>query len=131
MTGKVEKWKALPDEEKQKVLDAFKRRIDNLVYSDICKSYERYQEVGGNYKWEHPVLLLRLADEKMTSHILSWLYSEVETSQGKMNIPFGGYFLEEITFDKSSLMAYDDEEKEVLRKAIQIIRNKGVGNEYE
>ena len=49
MTGKVEKWKALPDEEKQKVLDAFKRRIDNLVYSDICKSYERYQEVGGNY----------------------------------------------------------------------------------
>lgn len=131
MKGKVEKWKALPDEEKQKVLDAFKRRIDNLEYSDICKSYEFYQEVGENCKWEHPVLLLRLADEKMTPHILSWLYSEVETSQGKMNVPFGGYFLEEITFDKSSLMAYSDEEKEVLRKAIQIIRNKGVGNEYE
>lgn len=131
MKGKVERWKALPDEEKQKVLDEFKRRIDNLVYSDICKSYEFYQENGGNYKWKHPVLLLRLADEKMTHQILSWLYSEVETSQGKMNVPFGGYFLEEITFDKSSLMAYDDEEKEVLRKAIQIIRNKGVGNEYE
>ena len=89
MKGKVEKWKALPDEEKQKVLDAFKRRIDNLVYSDICKRYEQYQKkleeiTSGNI----PCCFFAWLTKKMTSHILSWLYSEVETSQGKNEYSF-------------------------------------------
>lgn len=31
----------------------------------------------------------------------------------------------EFVFDKSFLMNYDDEEKEVLRDAIRILKNKG------
>lgn len=131
MKSEVEIWECLSNEEKQQVLDSFKQCIGNLNYSEICKSYEKYKEEGVYGGWKNPVLLLKLADEKMAHHILTWLYSTVKTSQGNIRIPFCGYFLEEITFDKSSLMEYSEEEKDILRKAIDIIKDKGVGRNNE
>ena len=131
MKSEVEIWECLSNEEKQQVLDSFKQRIGNLNYSEICKSYEKYKEEGVYGGWKNPVLLLKLADKKMAHHILTWLYSTVKTSQGNIRIHFCGYFLEEITFDKSSLMEYSEEEKDILRKAIDIIKDKGVGRNNE
>lgn len=126
----IKKWQALSEEEKDKVLKEFLNRLDGLNYKDICHSSALMEEANlGTYKFKHPVLVLRLADEKMSHQIMAWLYSTVETSQGKIHVPLFGYFLDEIVFDKSSLMSYDDNEKEILRQAIRIIQEKAVGQE--
>jgi len=126
----IEKWQALSDEEKDKALKALLQRLDGLNYKDICKHHDLMTESDMSaYAYKHPVLVLRLADEKMSHQIMSWLFSTVDTSQGKMHVPLFGYFLDEIVFDKSSLMSYDDNEKEILRQAIRIIQEKGTGKE--
>lgn len=126
----IKKWQALPDEEKTAVLQSFLKRLDGLKYEDICKTHERMRDIrAGDWVWEHPVLVLRLADKKMTEQILAWMYHKVETSQGEIHVPFGGYFLEELVFDKFSLMQYSDDEKEILRQAMQILQEKGIGKE--
>ena len=128
----VKKWQALPDEEKDKVLKTFLQRLNGLNYKDICKRHDLMTEADmGTYAYKHPVLVLRLADEKMSHQIMNWLYSTVDTSQGEMHVPLFGYFLDEIVFDKSSLMSYDDHEKEILRQAIRIIQEKGTGKEKQ
>lgn len=130
MKTDVERWQALPDEEKASVLKDFLSRLDGMDYAEICRTHDRIAETGhGSWAWEHPVLILRLADRKMAHQIMAWMHSTVQTSQGEMHIPFGGYFLEEVTFDKSSLMQYSESEKEILRQAMRILREKGVGEE--
>lgn len=126
----IEKWQALPDEEKDKVLKNFWDRLKGFDYKEICREFGMMESLGmGMYGLKNPVLVLRLADEKMSHQIMSWLYHTADTSQGKMHIPLFGYFLDEIVFDKSSLMSYDDNEKEILRQAIRIIQEKGTGKE--
>lgn len=130
MKTDVERWQALPDEEKASVMKDFLSRLNGMDYAEICRTHERIEETEcGGWAWEHPVLLLRLADRKMAHHIMAWMYSTAQTSQGEMHIPFAGYFLEEVTFDKSSLMQYSDTEKEILRQAMKILREKGVGED--
>lgn len=128
----IKKWQALSDEEKDIVLKTFLQRLGGLNYKEICKRHDLITEADiGTYAYKQPVLVLRLADEKMSHQIMDWLYSTVDTSQGEMHVPLFGYFLDEIVFDKSSLMSYDDHEKEILRQAIRIIQEKGIGKEEQ
>lgn len=128
MNEEVKKWEALPNEEKNSVLNSFLRRLDNMNYDEICRTYDLFNGSNlGTFGYEHPVLMLRLADPKMAHQIMAWMYHEENTSQGKIRVPFAGYFIDEITLDKSSLMNYSEEEKAILKQAIEILRCKGVG----
>lgn len=128
MNEEVKKWEALPNEEKNSVLNGFLRCLDNMNYDKICRTYDLFNESNlGTFGYEHPVLLLRLADPKMAHQIMAWMYHKENTSQGEIRVPFAGYFIDEITFDKSSLMNYSEEEKAILKQAMEILRGKGVG----
>lgn len=128
MNEEVKKWEALPNEEKNSVLNSFLHRLDNMNYDEICRTYDLFNESNlDTFGYEHPVLILRLADPKMAHQIMAWMYHKENTSQGEIRVPFAGYFIDEITFDKSSLMNYSEEEKVILKQAIGILRGKGVG----
>lgn len=128
MNEEVKKWEALPNEEKNSVLKSFLRRLDNMNYDKICRTYDLFNESNlDTFGYEHPVLILRLADPKMAHQIMAWMYYKENTSQGKIRVPFAGYFIDEITFDKSSLMNYSEDEKAILNQAMKILRGKGVG----
>lgn len=128
MNEEVKKWEALPNEEKNSVLNSFLRRLDNMNYDKICRTYDLFNESNlDTFGYEHPVLILRLADPKMAHQIMAWMYYKENTSQGKIRVPFAGYFIDEIAFDKSLLMNYSEDEKAVLKHAMEILRSKGVG----
>ena len=128
MNEEVKKWEALPNEEKNSVLNSFLRRLDNMNYDEICRTYDLFNESNlGTFGYKHPALILRLADPKMAHQIMAWMYHTENTSQGEIRVPFAGYFIDEITFDKVSLMNYSEEEKAILKQAMEILRGKGVG----
>lgn len=119
---------ALSNEEKNSVLNSFLRHLDNMNYDEICRTYDLLNESNlGTFEYEHPVLILRLADPKMAHQIMAWMCLKENSSQGEIRVPFAGYFIDEIHFDKSSLMNYSEEEKAILKQAIDILRGKGVG----
>lgn len=99
-----------------------------MNYDEICRTNDLFNESNvGTFGYKHPVLILRLADPKMAHQIMAWMYYTENTSQGEIRVPFAGYFIDEITFDKSSLMNYSEEEKAILKQAMEILRGKGVG----
>lgn len=57
----------------------------------------------------------------MAEMILSWMYAKVELPNGERSeVPFMGYHIVELVFDKGSLMKFTDEEKKRIES----------GNEY-
>ena len=96
------------------------------IMREYRKVYRQARLTNNTMAYENPVLVLKLIDPIMADMVLSWMYNKVELPNGKKTeVPFLGYNLMEFVFDKSSLMNYDDEEKEVLRDAIRILKNKG------
>lgn len=131
-----EQWEKLSDEDKSYVIGKFCESLGlgkDFDYAKAREYHDRVQEgyrqarlTNNNMAYENPVLVLKLIDPIMADMILAWMYAKVELPNGKKTeVPFLGYNLMEFVFDKNSLMNYDDEEKEVLRDAIRILKNKG------
>lgn len=91
---------------------------------------QKYKESGiyrNNQFWEYPVLILELVDPLMAEMILSWMYAKVELPNGERSeVPFMGYHIVELVFDKDSLMKFTDEEKNVLNQAMNILKSRGI-----
>lgn len=91
----------------------------NLSDEDKSKIIRRF--------WEHPVLILELVDPLMAEMILSWMYAKVELPNGERSeVPFMGYHIVELVFDKVSLMKFTNEEKNVLNHAMNILKSRGI-----
>ena len=131
-----EQWEKLSDEDKSYVIGKFCEELGLGKDFDYAKAREYHERVQEGYRqarltnntmaYENPVLVLKLIDPIMADMVLSWMYNKVELPNGKKTeVPFLGYNLMEFVFDKSSLMNYNSEEKEVLRDAICILKNKG------
>lgn len=71
---------------------------------------------------QNPCISLRLVDPVLSNMIMAWMYRKDDILEGQ--IPFMGFTIEEFVFNKGSLMKYSGEEKEVLKHAIEIIKNK-------
>nr|UWI27731.1 MAG: hypothetical protein [Bacteriophage sp.] len=131
-----EQWEKLSDEDKSYVIGEFCEKLGLGKDFDYAKAREYHDRVQESYRqarltnntmsYENPVLVLKLIDPILADMILAWMYTKVELPNGKKTeVPFLGYNLIEFVFDKSSLMNYNSEEKEVLRDAIRILKNKG------
>ena len=131
-----EQWEKLSDEDKSYVIGKFCEELGLGKDFDYAKAREYHELLQEGYRQlrltnntsadENQGLVLKLIDPIMADMVLSWMYNKVELPNGKKTeVPFLGYNLMEFVFDKSSLMNYDDEEKEVLRDAIRILKNKG------
>nr|DAJ07268.1 MAG TPA: hypothetical protein [Caudoviricetes sp.] len=132
-----EYWASLSDEDKSKIIRKFCEINDlgpDFDYSKVRAFFEevkqKYKEAGlhrGNQAWEHPILVLELVDPLMAEMVLSWMYAKVELPSGERStVPFMGYHIVELVFDKGSLMKFTDEEKNVLNHAMDILKSKGV-----
>ena len=126
-----EKWNGMTDEQKTKFMrNVFKQLNfgDEFDYAESRKHYERMKEagLGSHGAYANPCITLELVDPIMATEILSWMYSHFD-DEGNNTVssgetpPIFGYNMTELTFDKSTLMDYNDSEKEVLREAIRII----------
>lgn len=135
-----EYWANLSDEDKSKIIRRFCEINDIGPDFDYAKvrdfservkqKYKEYKESGiyrNNQFWEHPVLILELVDPLMAEMILSWMYAKVELPNGERSeVPFMGYHIVELVFDKGSLMKFTDEEKNVLNQAMNILKSRGI-----
>ena len=120
-----ENWAALTTEEKTKELQ---RVLPGADYQYFLDDYNLIKEFDSNStllcEWEHPVLVLKLIDPVMATQIMTWMYRQGEKLA---NVPFFGYSLEEIHFDKDNLPTFSESEKEIIKEAIKIL-NKNFNN---
>lgn len=115
-----ENWASLTDEEKTHELQ---KLIPGVTYQEYKTEYERLKELGKEdfMVFNNPVITLELIDPVMAASLLSWMYRHGD----KINhIPLFGYEMKELTFDKSSLMGFSDDEKNVLSHAFNILKNR-------
>lgn len=136
-----EKWHSMTDEQKTSYMrNVFKALHigESFDYSECRKNYERMTGLGmGTHVYKNPCLVLELFDPVMTPVIMSWMYlnfsDDGNVVEPHLNgpAPLFGYYITELTFDKSSLMNFSDTEKQILREAIRIIEDKTKKEETE
>lgn len=137
----IEKWQSLNEEQRNKIVNKIHEVMDfsNInFYKDYVALENSLKDKLGEDSYtglissENPCLVLTLCDPVLSRIIQRWLYTTIMVYDDDGSIiwndrmPFAGFFLDEIYFDKSSLMKYSDEEKEIINKAIDIIKNKGL-----
>ena len=129
-----ESWSNLSDNDKTQFIRKFceLHHLNDFDYTKAKENAEKLKDVTGAFiNVDNPCIVLRNIDPILTRLILSWMYTEIEitTENGKIiknNCPFGGMGIEELWFDKSCLMQYSDEEKDILNRAIEILKRKGL-----
>lgn len=137
----IEKWQSLNEEQRNKIVNKIHEVMDfsnTNLYKDYVALENRIKDELGEDSYtglisnKNPCLVLTLCDPILSRIIQRWLYTTIIVYDDDGSIiwndrmPFAGFFLDEIYFDKSSLMKYSDEEKEIINKAIDIIKNKGL-----
>lgn len=132
-------WGQMSDEQKTEYMrNVFKEmRIgQDFDYAECRRVYERMKgESSRAYgEFDNPCLVLELADPIMSYMIMGWMYStfnirgeRVAFNQGGDTAPLFGYNLVELHFDKRSLMNFSDDEKSIIKRAVDII-NERVAN---
>ena len=125
LTLTKESWAALTDEEKTIELQQL---IPGADYKKYKEDYERMKEFKPDWadygSYEHPVICLELIDPVMTDLIMAWMYQQGEKLD---QIPVFGYKMNQLYFDKASLFNFDDNERAIIKEAIEILKSK-VGN---
>lgn len=129
-----DKWNALSNIDKTRVMRAFIESVglDNFDYTNQLAFRDKVDKES-NFnntmfpQLEQPCLALELIDGNMTNFITSWLYRRIKVDDIWDDIvPFAGYVVNELHFNKSSLMSYSENEKAILNEAIKILKRKGV-----
>lgn len=129
-----EKWESLSDEQKTSAMREFINKVglNNFDYTKAREQRDRFIKAKSDMAFtcysdlKNPCLTLKLVDPVLTDFMFAWMYAK--SSEHGVAIPFMGYELEEITFNKSTLMEYSDEEKQTLTAAIEILKKKGVSD---
>lgn len=133
-----EKWFNMSDKQKTTFMRGVFKNMnlgDTFDYAECVKSAERFKETTGHYYgvFKNPCIVLELADPILACTLLSWMYTKYndkgERDSNGDTAPLFGYNMIELYFDKGSLMAFSDEEKRVLRRAIEILKEKTVHND--
>lgn len=129
-----DKWNALSNADKTKVMRAFLESV-NLTDFDYTSQLAFRDKIDKETNFdntifpqlEQPCLALELIDGNMTNFLTTWLYRRIKID-GIWDdvVPFAGYIVNELHFNKSSLMAYSENEKAILNEAIKILKRKGV-----
>lgn len=129
----VEKWQSMSDEQKTKFMRNVFKHLDlgeTFDYAECRRVYEKMKEHGkeGYGVYNNPCLTLKLVDPIMAGHVLSWMYSKFDI-EGNVTLygetaPIFGYNMTELSFDKHSLMEYNEDEQNILREAVRIINRK-------
>lgn len=127
-------WDAMSDEQKTVFMHNVFKDMDvgaEFDYSECKKWAERFKEAKGEYYgvFNNPCVVLELTDPILACRLMSWLYRKYDengnpTSEGGQTAPLFGYTMKELYFNKGSLMQFSDSEKDILRRAIEILKEK-------
>ena len=132
-----EKWNSMTDEQKTVFMRGVFKNLNfgqEFDYAECRKRYEilKDADAGGFGVFDNPCLELKLVDPVMASTIMAWLYTDYDNNgcqaAGGESSPLFGYNLENIWFNKGSLMGFSEAEEITIRKAFDIIRKKTKGN---
>ena len=115
-----ENWASLTDEEKTHELQKI---MPGVTYQEYREEYERLKELGKEdfMVFNNPVITLELIDPVMAASLMSWMYRSGDKIK---HIPIFGYEMKELTFDKSTLMEFSDDEKTILQQAFNVLKNR-------
>lgn len=130
-----EKWQSMTDEQKTSYMrNVFKtlKLGDSFDYADCRERHKRVIEagIGIHGVYQNPCITLELVDPIMAHSLMSWMYCDFDENgnivkyAGEGSAPIFGYNMVELTFDKTTLMEFSDDEKRILREAVRIIREK-------
>ena len=103
---------------------------ETFDYAECVKMSERMKEHNGELYgvFNNPCIVLELVDPNMAYMLLGWMYRKFndqgETDPNGYTAPLFGYNMVELYFDKGSLMDFSDSEKDILREAVRIIKEK-------
>lgn len=137
----IDKWQSLTDEQRNRIVQRMHEVMDfanpNFYFNCVRREAKAKAELGqdaytGLINSPNPCLVLTCCDPILSTVIQRWMYTniQVEDKDGTIiwndRMPLGGFFLDEVYFDKSSLMKYTDDEKDIINRAINIIKNKGL-----
>ena len=129
-----EKWQSMTDEQKTSYMRKVFKSMNIGESYDYAKDREVYERLTENNVthgvYQNPCIVLELFDPVMAHTIMSWMYRNFDDNGDAVGYtqgspaPLFGYSLIELTFDKSTLMDFSDNEKQVLREAMRIIGEK-------
>ena len=106
---------------------------DSFDYAECRRVYDliNWGADAGTYGVYHnPCIVLELFDPIMAPTLMSWMYRNFDDNGDAVDhtkgspAPIFGYNMVELTFDKGTLMEFSDNEKQILREAMRIIRDK-------
>lgn len=130
---KKEKWFNMSDDQKTFFMrNVFKNMNlgETFDYAECVKMSERMKDDTGELYgvYNNPCVVLELVDPIMAYMLLGWMYRKFndqgETDPNGDTAPLFGYNMVELYFDKGSLMDFSDSEKDILREAVRIIKEK-------
>lgn len=130
---KKEKWFNMSDDQKTSFMHNVFKDMDlgeTFDYAECVKVSERMKDHTGELYgvFDNPCIVLELVDPIMAYMLLGWMYRKFN-DQGEPDpsgdtAPLFGYNMVELYFDKGSLMDFSDSEKDILREAVRIIKEK-------
>lgn len=130
-----EKWQSMTDEQKTSYMRKVFKEMnigESFDYAECRRVHDRMTEAGaGTYGiFQNPCIVLELIDSVMAPTIMNWMYRNFDDNGDSVGYvqgspaPLFGYNLIELVFDKSTLMEFSDDEKQILREAMRIIGEK-------
>lgn len=130
---KKEKWFNMSDDQKTSFMRNVFKDMDlgeTFDYAECVRISERMKEHTGELYgvFNNPCIVLELVDPVMAHMLLGWMYRKFndqgETDLNGDTAPLFGYNMVELYLDKGSLMDFSDSEKDILREAVRIIKEK-------
>ena len=121
-----EEWSILTDQERNEIINEFIDKVfRNFDYTEIKDKYDEAKELGlPTLATNNPCLILELIDPVLTYALVSWMYRESNHSKWKEKVPLFGYRINSFVYNKSSLIGYSEQERDILQQATEIINNK-------
>lgn len=132
-------WNALSSEEKTLVINTFLKNA-GLIDFDYDKavafkeSMEKENPNTAACHWvnsNEPVIITRVVDPVLTDFIMKWMFATTQVIKNDNVIwdnvvPFAGLEVIEFGFERDKLSRLTEDEREVIRKAIEILKIKNV-----
>lgn len=137
---KKEKWFNMSDDQKTSFMRNVFKDMDlgeTFDYAECVRISERMKEHTGELYgvFNNPCIVLELVDPIMANMLLDWMYRKFndqgETDLNGDTAPLFGYNMVELYFDKGSLMDFSDSEKDILREAVRIIKERTNGKDKD
>lgn len=132
-------WNALSSEEKTLVINTFIKNAglidfnyDKAVAFKECMEKENPNTAACHWiNSNEPIIITRVVDPVLTDFIMKWMFATVQVIKNDKVIwdnvvPFAGLEIIEFGFERDKLSRLTEDERDIIRRAIGILKIKNV-----